>query len=509
MFRVTNDPRHPLTRPRGQNVALMYWGSEGNGVATHLQTYAALLAEAGHNVTWYHGSSSAPEIPAVTTRYLEIVDLNRPAKSAAEVADAVEAIVSGVDTLHMHNGQGVRPQVAEGLVAVRNKRAGQKLPFALLHTFHSPFTGRLAENAKAVKPFHGHFGVSEYISEFYREQLGVDVQAVTIGTKTAKFKDVPDVAPGKKDSVTFGFAARTTDPNKGAREMYLAYTELVANWDEMTHGAKPQLRITSPEHAVGTASGASDYEKRIKNLAEAAGLWTDPERDPVAARRNLVHFEHTTSEHMPQFFAKVHVVVTPSRLKEAFGLTAAEAQAAGRVVIAARTGGLPEAVDPGSGSLLPRPAEADLSVPDMQLVADLAAAMRPLAEDRRLTAEKGARARAFAIRALDASRHAGRMIQAYYQHHRSLQEGVRSDDQLKMRRGAASTATLRPNSPDVDLSVASLGLRPVGSAERTNVPMTAPGAQRVGADLRPESDRGLTKPGGRAMRLAKGLGKNM
>lgn len=61
---------------------------------------------------------------------------------------------------------------------------------------------------------------------------------------------------------------------------------------------------------------------------------------------------------LAQVLAAADVVVHPSRL-EAFGLVAAEAQAAGTPVIASRVGGLPEVVEDGVGGFLVEPDKPD------------------------------------------------------------------------------------------------------------------------------------------------------
>lgn len=82
-------------------------------------------------------------------------------------------------------------------------------------------------------------------------------------------------------------------------------------------------------------------------------------------------------------------LVAPSRWPEPFGIVVAEALAAGRPVVASRTGGIPEIVRADREGLLVEPADA----------AALAAALQAIADDRalreRLAASAAERARAY------------------------------------------------------------------------------------------------------------------
>ncbi|GAA4978440.1 hypothetical protein GCM10023205_53100 [Yinghuangia aomiensis] len=410
--RSVNRKEHPLARATPKNIALVYWASEGDGVSSHLRTYARILAAEGHTVTWYYGSGSAPDIPGVRAEKLAVLDLDGPVPSADEVRAELGPHLATAHIVHVHNGHAFRPEVAKGLASLRDQREREKRPFALLHTFHSPFNGKKEDrNAEAVKAFSGTFGVSQYMADFYRQKLGIDVQAITIGVETARFAGVPDVALTDKESVVFGMAARMV-PNKGVLESVRAFAEVVRDSDCRTQGAKPQLRIASPARSVGAEYERADgYEETVKGIAEEIVAV-----EPDGSRRNLVHFENCTGEEMPGFYGRVHVMLSPTIAEEAFGLTVAESQAAGRVVISTDVGGLREALDPKSGRLLPRHGPEDSPVKPDDVVADLAQAMLPLARNRAQVTELGCQARNFARRRLGAGRHAQRTLLAYYLH---------------------------------------------------------------------------------------------
>ncbi len=76
-------------------------------------------------------------------------------------------------------------------------------------------------------------------------------------------------------------------------------------------------------------TGTEDYRRRIERLAEESGAALVGELDPA------------------EFWPNIDVVVVPSLWDEPLSRVAAEAQGAGRVVVAARSGGLPEIVEHG------------------------------------------------------------------------------------------------------------------------------------------------------------------
>lgn len=81
-------------------------------------------------------------------------------------------------------------------------------------------------------------------------------------------------------------------------------------------------------------------------------------------------------EALPQWYQRMDIVLMPSR-SEGFGLTAIEAMACGCVVVAARTGGLPEVVRDGEVGLLHEP----------ESIADMATQMNKLMEHPELWKE--------------------------------------------------------------------------------------------------------------------------
>jgi glycosyltransferase involved in cell wall biosynthesis len=99
------------------------------------------------------------------------------------------------------------------------------------------------------------------------------------------------------------------------------------------------------------------------------------------------------SDELPSWYAAADIVAVPSLDARACGsLSAAEASATGKPVVASRVGGVPEFVVDGTTGLLVPPGDAEA----------LAAALRRLAEDRGAAHRLGGAGRVFAEARLDA-----------------------------------------------------------------------------------------------------------
>jgi glycosyltransferase involved in cell wall biosynthesis len=104
-------------------------------------------------------------------------------------------------------------------------------------------------------------------------------------------------------------------------------------------------KVRGPERPRLLVVGAGRESERLKAMAEQAG---------VTGRTLFVGFQPNVSDWM----AACDAVLAPSR-REALGLSAVEAMAAGRPVIASRTGGLVEVTRGGEAGLLVPPDDPD------------------------------------------------------------------------------------------------------------------------------------------------------
>jgi len=111
------------------------------------------------------------------------------------------------------------------------------------------------------------------------------------------------------------------------------------------------------EKGVDTAIRALGHVRRRRPEATLTVVGVGPEREALehlAAEEGLsgaVSWLGVRND-VPQLMRDHDVVLVPSRWGEAFGLTLAEAMAAGRPVIASRGGGIPELIDDGASGLL-------------------------------------------------------------------------------------------------------------------------------------------------------------
>ena len=93
----------------------------------------------------------------------------------------------------------------------------------------------------------------------------------------------------------------------------------------------------------------------IHFVGEAAGEEEEEVRRLVALDPGRVHWRSLPPERMPEAYAAADVVLIPTLHSEGTSLSALEAQAAGRTVIATRVGGLPDLVLDGYNGLLIEP----------------------------------------------------------------------------------------------------------------------------------------------------------
>ena len=114
---------------------------------------------------------------------------------------------------------------------------------------------------------------------------------------------------------------------------------------------------------VGDTSNADDYTDELTKLVHAQKL------------EGHVRFVGKT-KHMTEAYALADIVVAPSVLPEAFGRTAVEAQAMGKIIIAADHGGAQETVVSNKTGFLVPPANPDALAATLEVVLDMSTPMR-------------------------------------------------------------------------------------------------------------------------------------
>lgn len=114
---------------------------------------------------------------------------------------------------------------------------------------------------------------------------------------------------------------------------------------------------------VGDTSGAGDYVEELTKLIHELKL------------EGAVRFVGKC-KHMTEAYALADIVVAPSVLPEAFGRTVVEAQAMGKVVIAADHGGAQETILPNKTGFLVQPDSAEALAAALEVVLDMSTPMR-------------------------------------------------------------------------------------------------------------------------------------
>ncbi len=156
-----------------------------------------------------------------------------------------------------------------------------------------------------------------------------------------------------------------------------------------------------PPHALFV--GRLSEEKGVRELAEAArGLplvvvGDGPLRELLPQATGFV-----AHDLLGPYYDRASVVVVPSR-REGYGMTAREAMAHGRPVLATAVGGLRDAVEDGVTGVLVPPGD----------VAGLREALERMLEDRELRARLGAAARAAAQERFSEQRETDGLVAAY------------------------------------------------------------------------------------------------
>jgi glycosyltransferase involved in cell wall biosynthesis len=212
------------------------------------------------------------------------------------------------------------------------------------------------------------------VSRWMADQIGRNprpprVELIHNGIDLERFRPPAD-PPQEPAGVVMACACRLV-PGKGLPELIEAFGRVAQ------HEPSAVLRI------------AGDGPDRAR-LAELAG------RQPGAARIELVG----VVDDMPAFWHGCDVAVTPSTLPESFGLTAVEAMAAGKPVVATRHGGVVEVVEEGVTGMLVEPGNVD----------ELAGALGAYAGDPERRRRDGRAGRARAEELFDAERSAAAYV---------------------------------------------------------------------------------------------------
>jgi glycosyltransferase involved in cell wall biosynthesis len=206
---------------------------------------------------------------------------------------------------------------------------------------------RHLERLLALPLIDAEVAVSEWMAErIRRSPMPPRVEVIHNAIDLERFEPGP---PGDSESCVIACACRLI-PGKGLPELIRAFAEVA------TEDSEALLRI----------AGDGPERSRLADLAAGLGLGDRVELAGVV-------------DDMPRFWGASDVAAAPSTLPESFGLTAVEAMACARPVVASRAGGLVEVVDDGVTGRLVQPGD----------VAALAEALRGYVRDPDLRRRHG------------------------------------------------------------------------------------------------------------------------
>ncbi len=256
-------------------------------------------------------------------------------RNAGRLAKIVRA--EGVDILHARS----RAPAWSALIAARRA----KTPFVT--TYHGTYKAK-----SALKRFYNSvmargdivIANSAFIRDRIIEQHGIDPARIAVIPRGV------DMAQHDPEAISHGaiadFRLSLGLPPHDDRPVILLPARLTRWKGQVTAiEALAMMKTEAVLALAGDAQGRKAYVAELEEMIARAGL---SERAILAGH----------AENMPAVYAASDLVIAPSVEPEAFGRTAAEAQAMGRMVIAADHGGAREVVDPGVTGWLAPPGDA-------------------------------------------------------------------------------------------------------------------------------------------------------
>ncbi len=273
-----------------------------------------------------------------------------------EAAKKFSALLAAfpADVLHVHN---IYHQISPSILAVAKKR---KLPTVMtVHDYHliSPNYG-LYDRGQIVEPLISH----RYWDTFRRKLIGGSM----LKSALSAFEGWLHHVMGAYEHVATFIA-----PSVFVREKLMAYgihqdkIEVVPHFIDLT-GRTPRYDSEPRALFVGRLSPEKGVDVLLRAMKDVKGLTCvivgdGPEKEALARLAQELRLENVEfrgalyGEELDREFARAKVVVIPSQSYETFGLTALEAYAWGKPVVASRIGALPEVVREDETGLLFEP----------------------------------------------------------------------------------------------------------------------------------------------------------
>jgi len=389
MQREGGDTALPFV-PEHFPVAHLHWTLPpvAGGVETHLAEFARVLAARGHPVTLFTGRGGLEDVPGVDIVRTEFLDLDRysPSPSESVLRERAERFAvtlraelgqRGIKVVHGHNLHHFTPVPAMVLTRLQNE-----MGLRVHHTYHSIWDDS-PDIADLCRGWPGQHALSEYVSKECANKLKLPTIHTRPGVAHDRYDDVPPPPTGPGDQVVL-LPARLF-PEKGAKIAVRMLHSLRAE------GFAVRLILTTPAQTVDWERTSVAFRGELDALVTALGL------------DRHVEFRAATFDEMPRLYAESNIVIYPSVYPEPLGLAPLEAAAAGRPVVVAGIGGLPETVDPDvTGYIIP-PHDPDT----------LTDRVRTLLGDRQLAHQMGQSGKLFVRRFFALESYVSRMIEYY------------------------------------------------------------------------------------------------
>ena len=324
----------------------------GGAERTTIEIAEALTAAGGAAPVASRGGRMVAELEAAGGSWIEMpVHSKNPFVAYANVKRLTDAMAAHeAQIIHARS----RAPAWSALLAARRA----KKPF--ITTYHGTYKAR-----SALKRFYNSvmargdivIANSGFIRDYILSQHEIAPERVRVvprGVDISRF-DAANVEPGRISA----FREACGLPPYDRRPLILLPARLT-RWKGQVEAIRALAALDSQAvlALAGDAQGREAYVGELKTLAAETG---------VAGRVVFAGHVHD----MPAAYGAADLVITPSIEPEAFGRTAAEAQAMGRRVIAADHGGAREVVIPGETGWLSPPGDIDALAKTMEAALSL------------------------------------------------------------------------------------------------------------------------------------------
>jgi glycosyltransferase involved in cell wall biosynthesis len=260
------------------------------------------------------------------------------------------------EIIHVHN---IYHQISPSILDVAQKR---KIPVVMtVHDYHviSPNYG-MFDRGEIVEPSVKH----PYWDTFHRRLIGGSFAKSALSAFEGWLHDVLDA---------YGWVSTFIAPSEFVRQKLLAYgipeskIEVVPHFIDL-EGRAPRFESEARVAFVGRLSEEKGVDVLLRAMKEVrhltcAIIGDGPEKQKLHALAEELKLDNVEflgalhNEELEREIARAKAIIIPSQSYETFGLTALEAYAWGKPVIASRIGALPEVVREGETGLLFDPKE--------------------------------------------------------------------------------------------------------------------------------------------------------